>query len=196
MIEYENTILSGELFEEEFVCNLGKCKGACCILGDAGAPLTESEADILDADLESILPFIPKKGQEVLEQNGTFTIGQDGEYETTLIEGKECAFTVFREDGTASCGIEDAYNAGETSLQKPLSCHLYPIRVKKLSDGKEALNYHRWNICSDACSLGQELAVPVYKFLAGPLERAYGKEYVDGLDEVSTVWKNYLKSRR
>lgn len=196
MIEYENTILSGELFEKEFVCNLGKCKGACCILGDAGAPLEENEADILDADLDKILPFLPESGRKALEANGTFTIDEQGEYETTLVNGKECAFTVFREDGTASCGVEDAYNAGETTLQKPISCHLYPIRVKKLSDGKHALNYHSWNICSDACSLGEELSVPVYKFLAEPLERVYGKEYVAGLEDVNTVWKEYLESRK
>lgn len=193
MIEYENTILSGALFEEEFVCNLSKCKGACCVLGDAGAPLTQEEADILDEDLDKILPFLPEKGQKTLEVNGVFTMDTDGNLETTLVEGKECAFTVFREDGTASCGIEDAHNAGKTDFLKPISCHLYPVRTAKLSDGKTALNYHTWNICSDACSLGKELKVPVYKFVENALERAFGKEYVKGLDDVNGVWKSYNK---
>lgn len=193
MIEYENTILSGTLFEEEFVCNLGKCKGACCVMGDAGAPLTQDEVDILDEDLDKILPFLPEKGRKTLEENGVFTMDAKGEYETTLVEGKECAFTVFREDGTASCGIEDAYNAGKTEFLKPISCHLYPVRTAKLSDGKTALNYHTWNICSDACTLGKELKVPVYKFVESALVRAFGKAYVDGLESVNKVWKDYNK---
>ena len=196
MIEYENTILSSELFEEEFVCNLGKCKGACCVAGDGGAPLEEHEVDILDADLEKILPFLPEKGRAALEEKGTFAIDADGDYETTLVDGKECAFTVFRKDGTASCGIEDAYNAGETTFMKPISCHLYPIRVGKLKDGRKALNYHRWDICSDACSLGKELKVPVYKFLGTALEREFGKEYVAGLEDVNTAWKDYIAGKK
>ena len=195
MVEYEGCILSESIFTEEFVCNLSKCKGACCVEGDAGAPLTEEEVDIIDAELETYLPYLPEKGRKAIEEGGSFTIDQDGEFVTQLVDGKECAFTHFDDKGNAFCGIEMAWKDGKTNFRKPISCHLYPVRVAKFHDGKKALNYHEWNICSDACSLGKELKVPVYKFVKEPLERAFGKEWVAGLDEVKVALEEYYEER-
>lgn len=178
--------MSEALFEEAFVCDLNACKGACCVEGDAGAPLQMEEINQLEADIDQILPFLPEKGKQSIAKNGVFVVDSDGDYVTPLNQGKECAFTVFEEDGTAKCGVELAHKAGKSTLLKPISCHLYPIRIGKLYD-HEALNYHEWSICSAACELGKSLKVKVYQFLKEPLIRKYGEDWYSQLEEVDQL---------
>jgi hypothetical protein len=186
MIQVENTILSEDLFESYFVCDLSACKGACCVEGDAGAPLEIEEIDILENELESIKPFLREEGLQSLKENGAFVVDTDGEYVTPLVKGKECAYTTFDKNGTAKCGIEDAFRAGKTNFKKPSSCHLYPIRVQKLHEF-EALNYHKWPICKPACECGSKLKVKVYQFLKEPLINKYGKDWYQQLIEVDQL---------
>lgn len=187
MFQLQKTIVSEEIIENDFVCNLSACKGACCVDGDAGAPLTQEETQILVDIYPKVKPFLRPEGIEAIEQQGAFVIGDDGEYETTLIDGKDCAYVIF--DGkTALCGIEQAYNQGIVDWKKPVSCHLYPIRVKEYSDFS-AVNYHKWHICSDACTLGAELQVPVYKFVKEALIRKFGVEWYEELEKVAQELK-------
>lgn len=194
MIQYGETLLSEEIFEEQFVCDLKACKGACCVEGDAGAPLTEEEVSLLEDNLEKIMPYLPKEGQDALKEQGAFVMGEQGELETTLVGGKECAYTVFEKNGTAKCGIEMAQKDGVVDFEKPISCHLYPIRISQVGD-MEALNYSRWNICADACSLGKQLKVPVYKFLKDSLTRKYGEQWYAELEHVATALEEHNKNK-
>ncbi|MCE6990405.1 DUF3109 family protein [Dyadobacter sp. CY323] len=182
MILIENTCISDDIEDQLFVCNLDKCKGACCIEGDSGAPLDEGERAILDEIYPFVEPYLSEAGKQVIAKEGTSTTDWDGDYVTPIIEGRECAYAIYDEKGILKCGIEAAYNDGKINYKKPLSCHLYPIRVTKY-DEFHALNYDRWSICSPACSFGQELGVPVYKFLKEPLIRAYGPGWYDQLTE-------------
>mgnify|MGYP000859814614 CR=1 FL=1 len=183
MIELDGKLLSTDLFKKEFVCNLGACKGACCVEGNAGAPLEEEEAELLEQLYPKFESYLSEEGKAAVAQQGKSVQGL-GELETPLIAGKECAYTVFEKDGTASCGIEKAYLDGKIEWKKPISCHLYPIRVAKYSSF-EALNYDRWSICSDACSLGEELKVPVFRFLKEPLIRKYGSDFYNELEIIA-----------
>lgn len=187
MFQIGNTIVSDEIIENEFVCNLSACKGQCCIDGDAGAPLLKDEIEILDKIYDTVKPYLRPEGIKAIEEQGKWVVGVDGEYETTLVNGSECAYVIFDGD-TVLCGIEQAYNEGLIDYKKPISCHLYPIRIKEYSQFS-AVNYHRWHICDDACSLGKELEVPVYKFLKAPLIRKYGEDWYNELDTVATEWK-------
>lgn len=187
MFQIGNTIVSDEIIENDFVCNLSACKGQCCIDGDAGAPLLESETVILDEIYETVKPYLRKEGIAAIEKQGKWIIGEDGEHETPLINGSECAYVIF-EGNTALCAIEQAYNKGELDYKKPISCHLYPIRIKEYSQFS-AVNYHKWHICDDACTLGKELQVPIYKFLKAPLIRKYGEDWYSELETVALEWK-------
>ncbi|MHA4738323.1 DUF3109 family protein [Dyadobacter sp. MSC1_007] len=176
MILIENTCISDDIEDQQFVCNLDKCKGACCVEGDSGAPLDEGELAILDEIYPQVAPYLTEAGKAVIAKEGTYTKDWDGDYVTPIINGKECAYAIYDKRGILKCGIEEAYNDGKITYKKPISCHLYPIRVTKYEQ-YHALNYDRWEICSPACSLGQELKVPVYKFLKEPLIRAYGEDW-------------------
>jgi len=184
MFQLGKTIVSEEIIEKDFVCNLSMCKGVCCVAGDAGAPLLKEEIIILEEIYPKIKPYLRQKGIEAIEKQGTWITGWDGELETPLIEEKaECAYVVF--DGkTAFCAIEKAYNHGIVSWKKPISCHLYPIRIKDFSDFS-AVNYDRWDICNDACTLGKELSVPVYKFVKEALIRRFGQKWYEELERVA-----------
>ena len=182
MILIDNTCISDDIEDQLFVCNLDKCKGACCVEGDSGAPLDEDELAILDEIYPHVEPYLTQAGKDVIAKEGTYTKDWDGDYVTPIINGKECAYALYDERGILKCGIEQAYNDGKISYKKPISCHLYPIRVTKYEQ-YHALNYDRWEICSPACSLGQELGVPVYKFLKEPLIRAYGPEWYNQLSQ-------------
>ncbi len=180
LIEVEDKVVSTQIFERKFVCDLNSCKGACCIEGDAGAPLTIEEVSIIEEDLESIKPYMRAEGIQAVEQDGVFYMDQDNEPVTTLVNGKECAFVYFDEQGITKCSIEQAHKEGKTSFKKPISCHLYPIRVKKFNEF-QALNYDVWDICAPACSCGNELNVPVFRFLKEPLIRAFGTSFFNEL---------------
>lgn len=189
MIELGRTIISEDIFEKDFVCNLTACKGACCVEGDAGAPVDEAEAKILEEIYPKVKPFLRPEGVEAIEQQGTSVTDWDGELVTPLVKGKECAYVIFDEKGITKCGIEKAWEAGAVDFQKPVSCHLYPVRITPYRDF-DAVNYHKWNICSPACTLGKELAVPVYKFLKGALVRKYGEEWYADVEELAKSWKS------
>jgi len=184
MFQLGKTIISEDIIEKDFVCNLNACKGACCIKGDSGAPLDESETEILKDIFPKISPLLRKEGVGAIEEQGKFIITEDGEYETPLVDGEDCAYVIFDKNEVALCGIEEAYNQGLVSFKKPISCHLYPIRVKDYSEFS-AVNYHRWPICDDACSLGKELQVPIYLFVKDALIRKFGSDWFEELEEVA-----------
>ncbi len=182
MLQIGNVLVSRDVVEKKFVCDLERCKGACCVAGDSGAPLDEDELAVLDDIYPKVKPFLAREGIKTIERDGKYLIDSDGDFVTPLIDGdKECAYTVF-ENGIAKCGIEKAHEAGAVTFKKPISCHLYPIRVSKLKNGIDGLNYHKWELCKAACSLGKKLEVPVYRFLQAPLERKYGRHWFLELD--------------
>lgn len=185
MIELDNKLISQDIFTKQFVCNLSACKGSCCVEGDAGAPLELEEKQLIEDNLTKIIPFMRQEGIEKVANEGVSYSDFDGEQVTTLVNNKECAFVYFDENNITKCSIEKAYREGEIEFNKPISCHLYPIRVKKLKY-YDALDYNRWDICSPACSLGEELKVPVYKFLKEPLTRKYGEEFYEKLELVAS----------
>ncbi|MCL6296239.1 DUF3109 family protein [Jejuia spongiicola] len=183
MFQLGKTIVSEDIIDKDFVCNLSACKGACCIDGDAGAPLDKEEVQILKDIYPKVKPFLRKQGVEAIEQQGTHIVTDFGDLETPLINNADCAYVIFDEKNTALCGIEEAYNQGEISWKKPVSCHLYPIRVKEYSEFS-AVNYNKWEICDDACTLGKELQVPVYKFVKEALIRKFGEDWYMELEKV------------
>lgn len=183
LVQIDDKILSTELFERKFVCDLNACKGACCVEGDAGAPLTLEEVDILEEIYEDVKPYMRQEGIAAVEEEGVFYMDMTNEPATTLVNGAECAFVYFDDQGITKCAIEKAYLEGKTTWKKPISCHLYPIRVKDLGDSI-ALNYDEWPICKPACACGEKLDVPVFRFLKEPLIRAYGEEFYNDLLQV------------
>lgn len=184
LVEIGDKVVSTQIFAQKFVCDLTACKGACCIEGDAGAPLTIEEVSIIEDDLEAIKPYMRQEGIDVVDQDGVFYMDQENEPVTALVNGAECAFVFFDDQGITKCSIEQAHKEGKTDFKKPISCHLYPIRVKQFHDFK-ALNYDKWNICSPACECGSSLNVPVYKFLKEPLIRAFGETFFTELELVN-----------
>ena len=188
MIQIDDKLISEELFSEEFVCNLAKCKGICCVEGDAGAPLDEDETKILDEIYPKIKPYLRPEGIQAIEEQGIYTLDFEGDLVTPLVNNAECAYVIFDEKGYTKCAIEKAYEDGVIDWQKPISCHLYPIRITEYSNFS-AINYHEWDICSDACTLGKELGVKVYQFLKKPLIRKYGEEFYQTLSEAAEEWE-------
>ncbi len=184
MFQLGKSIVSESIIEKDFVCNLSACKGACCIDGDAGAPLEKEETKILEDIYPLVKPFLREEGIKVIETEGVWVTNNSGELETPLIDNADCAYVIFDEHNTALCAIEEAYNQGLISWKKPVSCHLYPIRVKDYSEFS-AVNYDSWEICDDACSLGKELQVPVYKFVKQALVRKFGEDWYAELEKVA-----------
>ncbi len=184
MFQLGKTIVSEDIIEKDFMCNLTACKGACCIDGDAGAPLEKSELKILEEIFPKVKPFLRKEGLASIEKKGLYTTNDLGEHETPLINGADCAYVIIDEKDVAMCAIEEAYNQGEISFKKPISCHLYPIRIQDYNEFS-AINYHKWEICDDACSLGKELKVPVYKFIKQALIRKFGEAWYSELEEIA-----------
>ncbi|MEM1001910.1 MAG: DUF3109 family protein [Bacteroidota bacterium] len=178
------TIVSEDIIEKEFVCNLSACKGACCVEGDAGAPLDEEEITILKDIYPKLKSYLRPEGIKAIEEQGTSIVTVFGEHETPLVEGKECAYTIFDDHGKAQCGIEKAYNGGAVDWKKPLSCHLYPVRLKDYSKFT-AVNYNSWDICDDACALGASLKVPIYKFVREALIRKFGADWYKQLEQIA-----------
>ncbi len=191
MFQLGKTIVSESIIEKDFLCNLSACKGACCINGDAGAPLDSEEIKILKDIYPKVKPFLRKEGIAVIEAQGTHITSTFGDFETPLINGADCAYVIFDDKKTALCGIEEAYNQGEVSWKKPVSCHLYPIRVKDYSEFS-AVNYDNWEICDDACVLGKELQVPVYKFVKEALIRKFGEDWYAELEKVAEKLKKQI----
>jgi hypothetical protein len=183
MVAIGDILVSDDVVSEEFVCNLKVCKGACCREGDFGAPISENEKQILEDIYQSIKPFLSDEGRHILEMKGPYTYyGKVDEWGTPLMENEACAYMTYNDLGFAQCGIEKAFLAGATSFVKPISCHLYPIRVQREIAGYEWLNYEKWSICSAACTLGKELKIPVFQFVKDALIRQYGEPFYEELN--------------
>jgi hypothetical protein len=191
MICVQEKLVSSEVIEEQFVCNLAVCKGACCIEGDIGAPLEESEIAILEEIYPIVRPYLTPEGQHAIDTEGGYRYFNNMKKFGTQLLGKEgaCAWLTYEPNGVAKCGIEKAWEEGKIAFQKPISCHLYPIRIEK-NEGTdfEALNYDRWSICRSACKLGKSLKVPVYQFLKNAIVRKYGEDFYNELDAAARFW--------
>ena len=175
-------LVSDDLTEESFACNLSACKGACCWEGDYGAPLEEEELDILTEVYPAVSPYLTEAGRAAIAEQGLYTRNGDS-HDTTLVDGGACAYMTLDATGTAQCGIERAYNDGAIGWKKPISCHLYPVRIKKNPQtGFEALNYDVWDICSAACTRGEREKIRIYEFVKPALIRKYGQEWYDELE--------------
>lgn len=183
-----HVLVHEDILKENFICNLDKCKGACCVHGDSGAPLNADELDQLSEVYPKVKHLMTEKGIAQVEKQGAYVIDEDGDYTTTCVNGnQECAYVIF-ENGITKCSIEKAYEQNLVSWNKPISCYLYPIRITSYPEF-DALYYDRWHICSDACALGNQQKVAVYQFLEKPLIMKYGKEWYDELCEVAIAWK-------
>jgi len=196
MIKVGEVLVSDDIKEVEFVCHLEKCKGACCVEGDLGAPLEEEELPVMKEILDKIKPYLTPEGLKAIEEQGAYILDEDGDYSTPTIDGKECAYAHYDAAGVLKCGIEQAYYDGKISFKKPISCHLYPIRITRNKKGFEAVNYHKWSICSAACTYGKSLHVPLYVFLKEPLIRKYGQEWYDQLVNAIAQEPDDNKKRR
>jgi hypothetical protein len=181
MLSIGNTLISDEVVTERFICNIEACKAACCLEGDAGAPLLEEESLILERIYPEVEPFLAEKGKQAIAAQGTWVTDTDGEKCTPLVAGRECAYALFDENGILQCGIEKAWEAGATQFRKPSSCHLYPIRIKEHKTFT-AVNYHRWQVCAPACALGSKLGVPVFRFLKDALVNRFGAAWYAELE--------------
>lgn len=189
MLQIQDTLVSLDLVERFFCCDLEACKGQCCLDGDAGAPLAEGEADELRRLLPEIWDDLLPAARREIDENGVSYIDQEGDEVTTLVEGCNCVFATIGNDGTWLCAIEKAYREGRVDFYKPVSCHLYPVRLKQY-DSFTAVNYHRWKICKGAEILGRSRGIRVYQFLEGPLRRRFGDEWYD---ELRTTCEEYLR---
>ncbi len=190
MLVVDDTIVSDDVVDCSFSCNIACCKGACCVEGDSGAPLDDDEVPLLQDILPQVLPYMSPKGVEAVNRQGVAVCDKDGDIGTPLVDGKECAFVTFDNNGVALCAIQQAYLDGVVSFPKPVSCHLYPIRVQNYGKFR-AVNYHQWNVCrpakfacrqclsADKCSLSSN--IPLYIYLKEPLIRKFGKQWYDNL---------------
>ena len=181
MFQIDKSLVSEEIITNDFVCNLNACKGACCVEGEAGAPLEKEETEFLEKHYDAIAPFLNEKGKAAIENQGKFIRAENDTYETPLVDNKECAYVVFGSNGTTQCGIENANRAKVIDWKKPISCHLYPIRVKEYSEFN-AVNYHRWHICNTGCQLGDSLKIPIYQFVKDALIRKFGNKWYSELE--------------
>lgn len=181
MLEIDDKVIALDVLKTHFVCDISACKGACCVEGDAGAPLLDPEISILEDLFDKVKPYLTAEGIQKIEDNGVFYIDQDGDAVTTLMEDGTCAFAAIEEDGTVLCGIEKAYRDKKVKFEKPLSCALFPVRLKKYQKFT-AVNYEEIKICKPACDCGANLKMPLYKFLKKPLIRAFGKDFYEKLE--------------
>ena len=188
MFEIDNKIVSLDLFTEKFACDVDKCKGYCCVYGESGAPLEQEEVIILKQIFPELKEFLRPEGIQAIEKQGTSVIDSDGDVVTPLINGHECAYT-FIENGIYKCGIEKAFFDKKSSFRKPLSCHLYPVRIKKYK-AYDGINYENWSHCRPAMEKGEKTGTPVYVFLKEALIRKYGKSWYKKLESTA---KEYVK---
>ncbi len=186
IIQIGDFIVSSEILTENFCCDYVKCRGCCCIIGDSGAPLDETEPELIERNYENFSKYMSEEGRQEIIKNGFHVVDRDGDKVTPLINGEECAYTRFEGDNCL-CAMEKAYFNGENSFRKPVSCWLYPIRVSRLSNGLTALNLHRWHICQDAFAKGKKEGIPVFRFLKEPLVHCFGEEFYSELEEVFSI---------
>ena len=187
MIQIEDIVVSSDILTEKFICNLEACQGECCIEGDAGAPVEKNEV----AELEKVLPVVwdelSPEAQAVIKKQGVVYAGQDGDLVTSIVGNKNCVFTCYDEKGCCYCAIEKAYREGKCNFYKPISCHLYPLRIENYGP-YTAVNYHRWDVCKAAVILGKMKGVPVYQFLKEPLIRKFGADWYQMLSDCAEEW--------
>lgn len=184
MVQIDDKIISLDVFKEHFLCDLPKCLGSCCVEGESGAPLEEEETKVLDEIYPKIKHLLSPEAVEIIEKNGTWETDSDGDKVTPIIHGRECVYTYFDGEGVCKCAIEKAYNEGLVDFKKPVSCHLYPIRVDKYPN-YEALNYHVWPVCNPARELGKQIGLPVFRFLKDPIVRKYGERFYEEMEDVA-----------
>ena len=181
MIAIDDILVSDHVVEEQFVCDLDKCKGGCCVDGDAGAPLDNAELKELNAVYNAVLPYLSEEAKIIIKSEGKYVYDQEFGWVTPTISNGMCAYGMIDEKGIVKCAIEQAFIDGKTNWKKPISCHLFPVRIKKTKRG-ELVNYEpREDLCAAACSLGKKLKLPVYQFLKEPLIRKYGKDFYEAL---------------
>lgn len=195
MIEIGDTLISTAIFSEQFVCDIANCHGDCCIEGDGGAPVKDEEIPQIEAALPAAMPYMSDAGIAVVKEQGVVYKDADGENLTSLVPSKECVFA-YKKNGSWQCALETAFNAGKSDFRKPISCYLYPVRVKKHRKFT-AVEYHEWGICKCACENGAKLKVPVYKFLREPLIAAFGKAWYSELCKIAQAYyaSDYYKKR-
>ena len=189
MIQIDNKVISLPIIENKFYCNLKQCKGICCVEGDAGAPLEEEELEIIKKYLPIIKQYLPEIAKKELKKQGHFVTNKTGEFETPLIDKKECVYTIF-ENGIALCSFEKAFHDKKIKFKKPISCYLYPIRITK-SNELEFLNFSSWNICNSAFKFGIEKGIPIYECVKDAIIVKYGKKFYETLKKVAIEWKKY-----
>ena len=184
MIAIDNILISDEIVQEQFVCDLNQCKGGCCVDGDAGAPLTKEELGEINKVYDAVLPYLSEESKIELQRQGKYVYDKEFGWVTPTIESKVCVYGIIDKIGIVKCGIEQAYNDGKVQWKKPISCHLFPIRIQQSKDKQtEYVNYEpREDLCSAACTLGKKLKVPVYVFLKDALVRKYGTEFYETLE--------------
>lgn len=188
MIEIDDKIVSIDILQEHFACDISKCKGICCVEGNAGAPLDIDEVDTLEQEYPNYKPYMRPEGIAAIERDGFMVVDSDGDYTTPLIDDADCAYSIC-ENGVTLCAIEKAYREGKCSFMKPISCHLYPIRLINFANGGVGLNYHRWSVCSSACANGKALGIPIYKSLRTPIIRRFGEEFYSALEQAEKMLK-------
>ncbi|MBR2863629.1 MAG: DUF3109 family protein [Bacteroidaceae bacterium] len=190
ILQVGDVILSSDILTECFCCDLEACGGACCIEGDAGAPLRMEEVGELENVLDAVWPELSAEAQSVIDRQGVAYTDEEGDLVTSIVRGKDCVFTCYSPDGCCYCATEKAYREGRTAWCKPISCYLYPIREKRFANGLVGLNYHRWSVCHAAVKKGRELGLPVYKFLKDPLIARFGAAWYAELEQMADELRN------
>lgn len=193
-----NTLVSLDVLEKEFCCDLDHCKGCCCVEGDAGAPITEEELGCIERLLPELLPNMTKEARQVVENQGLSYLDPSGERVLSIVNDKDCIFARTDHNGWCYCLIERLYSEGKVDWKKPISCHLYPIRLTSIGGGNGeepvvGVEYHRWDICHTSRQLGRKLHLPLYKFLREPLIRRFGEEWYHELEITAEEWKKQLQ---
>lgn len=188
IIEIDDCLVSEEILTEYFACDYEKCKGCCCVIGDSGAPMEESEPEAIEKNYPIFSPIMTEEGRKAVADKGFFEIDMDGDMVTPLVPGsEECAYTIFDEEGNCFCSMERCWFQGKGDFRKPISCWLYPIRITTLRNGMRALNLHRWHICQDAFAKGKKENIRVYEFLREPIERYFGEDFYAALSEAAKM---------
>jgi len=184
ILDVGGILISSEILTERFCCDYEKCKGICCVEGDAGAPVTLDEIAGIEDALDTVWSDLSAQAQSVIDRQGVAYTDQEGDLVTSIVRGKDCVFTCYDGD-SCLCALEKAFRSGKTNFCKPVSCALYPIRVKEFGNGVVGLNYNRWKICEDAIKKGQALDLPLYQFLKEPLIRRFGEAWYQELCDVA-----------
>ena len=192
ILEIDNKIISSDILTVRFCCDLAKCQGICCVEGNSGAPLEPEEVDRLEEEYEAYMPYMTLEGIKAVESQGFFVVDEDGDLTTPLVGEEECAYT-YTKDGVTLCAIEKAYREGKTGFKKPISCHLYPIRLATFRDGSVGLNYHRWSVCGGALEKGEAEGILMYHSLREPITRRFGEEFYRQLEAAAEAMKKERK---